>query len=174
MSAKPSKSAKKLTPQQESFARWVVRGYSYAAAYRRAYVVGPKTLDVTVWANASRLAANTLVKARIEELTAQAAKRAGVTKESMLAEMAFNREIALDAGNINAAISSSRDRARVGLLITDKLELTGKDGAALAVSSEVTLEDRSMNEIARRIAFALTKGKRASRVKGAPTSESSK
>lgn len=171
---KPAK-PKKCTPQQENFARWVVRGYSYAAAFRRSYAVGEKTLDSTVWDMASKTARNPVVAHRIEELTVQAAKRAGVTKESMLAEMAFNREIALDAGNINAAISSSRDRARVGLLITDKLELTGKDGAAIQVESELSLEDRSANEIARRIAFALQKGRRekASRVKGDPA-ESSK
>ena len=159
---------KKLTPQQESFARWVVRGFSYSAAYRRSYTVGEKTLDTTVWQEASRVARNPHVSARIEALQAEAAKRAGVTKESMLAEMAFNRELALDAGNINAAIASSRDRARVGLLITDKLELTtGKDGAALAVQTEVALEDRSLNEIARRIAFTLQKGMREKKTKAA-------
>lgn len=158
---------KKLTPQQESFARWVVRGFSYSAAYRRSYTVGEKTLDTTVWDTASKLARKPEVAHRIEQMQAEAARRAGVTKESMLAEMAHNREIALDAGNISAAVSSSRDRARVGLLITDKLELTGKDGAAVAVSTEMAIEDRSMNEIARRIAFALQKGRRAKKTEAA-------
>ena len=167
MAAKRAPSTKKLTPQQESFARWVVRGLSYSAAYRRSYTVGEKTLDTSVWDMASKLARSPSVSQRIEALQAEAARRAGVTKESMLVEMGHNREMALDAGLIGVAQTASRDRARVGLLITDKLELTGKDGAALAVSSEVTLEDRSLNEIARRIAFALSKGKRASSAKKA-------
>lgn len=151
---------KKLTPQQEAFARNVVRGHSQAEAYRRSYKVHPNTLPSTVWVNASKLAADANVSQRIEALKAEAAARAGVTRESMLAEMQSNREHALDQGNVSVAATSSRDRARVAGLLKEKLELTGADGAAIAVKTELELEERSMNEIARRIAFALQKGKR--------------
>lgn len=151
---------RKLTPQQENFARHIVRGYSQAEAYRRSYSVGPRTKPTTVWVESCKLAADPKVSQRITELTAQAAARAGVTRETMLAEMGFNRERAVDAGDNAAANTASRDRARVAGLLSDKLELTGKDGAAIAVKEEVSLEDRSINEIARRIAFTLQKGRR--------------
>jgi hypothetical protein len=53
---------------------------------------------------------------------------------------------------------------------SERVELTGKDGAALAVSSEVSLEERSMNEIARRIAFALQKGRRTKKAEASTAS----
>lgn len=109
----------KLTPQQENFARHVVIGFSASEAYRRSYVVRPKTKPASIWVNASKLSTNVKVSQRIEQLKAEAAARAGVTRESMLAEMAMNRALAIDAGEIAAANTASRDRARVGGLLKD-------------------------------------------------------
>lgn len=150
----------KLTPQREHFARLVVRGYTQAEAYRRSFNTRPGSAPSTAWVEGSKLANNPQVRQRIDELTAEAAKRAAVSRESMLLEMAQNRDLALDAGEIGPAVTSSRDRARVAGLLVDRLEHTGKDGAAIAVSEEVTIEDRSLNELARRIAFTLALGKR--------------
>jgi predicted ATPase with chaperone activity len=87
----------------------------------------------------------------------------------MLVEMAENRALALDAGELGAATTSSRDRARVAGLLKDRLELTGRDGAAIAVEQEVSIDERSSYELARRIAFALQLGRK--RTKSAPKDE---
>lgn len=91
---------------------------------------------------------------------AEAAARAGVTKETMLHEMAQNREIALELEQVSAAESASRDRAKVAGLLTEKVEHTGKDGAAIEVNEQLTVEDRGANDLARRIAFMLAHGSR--------------
>lgn len=44
---------------------------------------------------------------------------------------------------------------------TERVEHSGIDGAAIQVNEETTIEDRSMNEIARRVAFLLHKGMKA-------------
>jgi phage terminase small subunit len=149
-----------LTGQQEIFAREYVRCGVAARAYRRAYNVGATTKPETVWRKAVEVMANGKVTARIEELTKAAAARAGVTKESMLIEMAQNREMAIDAEQLSVAQSASRDRAKVAGILVDRSEVTGKDGSALLVEETVTLEDKSANDLARRVAFLLAKGAR--------------
>lgn len=130
----------KLTPKQEHFARLVVRGYSQAEAYRRSYNVRPGSLPVTAWVNASALAAKHNVALRIAELTEQAARNAMVTRESMLVEMAENRALALDAGELGAATTSSRDRARVAGLMKDEVG----DGRGMMVTIVIDQSDRSV------------------------------
>lgn len=155
----------KLTPQQENFARHVVRGHSQAEAYRRSYVIQPDTLDTSIHVNACKLAAKPNVAQRIDELRAKAAERAMVTRENMLVEMGFNHERAVDKGAVSAANTASRDRARLaGHLqpVRDPPKPPGAAGeAADHVDAELTIEDRSLNEIARRIAFTLTIARRA-------------
>ncbi len=41
-----------------------------------------------------------------------------------------------------------------------RLELTGRDGAAIQVEEQVTVEDRSRYDFARRVALMLSKGKK--------------
>ena len=64
----------KLTGKQESFARLVaLKNYTFADAYRAAYE--PRTgTDKTIWENASRVANDTKVSARISELRALSAE----------------------------------------------------------------------------------------------------
>ena len=62
-----------LTPKQEVFARKIVEGMSQADAYRSAYNC-TRTSDKTIWENASRLMADTKVKARVQELRDQLTK----------------------------------------------------------------------------------------------------
>lgn len=154
----PDAKAYVLSPAREHFAREVVRIGSQARAYRLAYKVRPDTKPETVWQAASRLAADAKVSARISALKAEAAEKAVISRASMLEEMDVNRRLALELDMPQAAASASRDRAKVAGLMVDKLEHTGKDGAALLVETTTTIEERSMNDLARRIAFALAEG----------------
>lgn len=61
-----------LTPKQEVFAQKIVEGMSQADAYRSAYSCS-RTSDKTIWENASRLMADSKVKARVQELRDQIA-----------------------------------------------------------------------------------------------------
>lgn len=154
----PDAKAYVLSPAREHFAREVVRIGSYSHAYRIAYRVRPDTKPESVHRAASALANDVKIASRIEELRAKAAERAVVTRASMLQEMEENRSFAMMLDNASAAHSASRDRAKVAGLMVDKHEHTGKDGAALQVQTETTIEERSANDLARKIAFALAQG----------------
>lgn len=61
-----------LTPKQEKFVQGIIEGMSQADAYRSAYST-KNMADKTVWENASRLMADSKVKARVTELRDQIA-----------------------------------------------------------------------------------------------------
>lgn len=158
MGAKRRANPDALTPAQEHFAREVVRLGSYSHAYRKAYKVRSTTKPESVNRIASALMSNVKIASRVEALKQAAAEKAGVTRVSMLNEMAQNRELAIELEQMGAAQSASRDRAKVAGLMVDKHEHTGKDGAAIQVQEEVTIEERSANDLARRVAFLLAQG----------------
>lgn len=149
---------RKLTPQRENFARLLITGYSATEAYRRSFVVHPDTKAATTWNDAYKLQRNPDVLARIEELGAQAASRAVISRESMLVEMGENRTLAVEAGKVSAAVASSRDRAKV--LGLHAIGPGGRGDEAARAGQEVSIEARSANDLARKIAFALAKGQR--------------
>lgn len=49
---------------------------------------------------------------------------------------------------------------------TERVEHSGKDGAAILVESEVTIEEKSANDLARRVAFLLAQGLRTKEKSG--------
>ncbi len=73
-----------LTAKQEHFAQLVASGIAYSEAYRQAYDVSPDASPVTAYVNSSKLAKNTKVALRIQQLqqvteTALAEKRLWTT-----------------------------------------------------------------------------------------------
>lgn len=60
------------TAKQDRFARFWAETGNQAAAYRKAYTVGDRTLPNTVWANASRIAALPVVRAAYRKYVEQA------------------------------------------------------------------------------------------------------
>lgn len=62
-----------LTPKQEAFARCLAEMGNAAAAYRKVYNVGERTLPASVWASASKLAALPQVRAKLRVFQEQAA-----------------------------------------------------------------------------------------------------
>lgn len=61
------------TPKQELFAKFLAETGNQAAAYRKAYNVGERTLPQTVWVNAAKVAALPCVRARVRYWQEQAA-----------------------------------------------------------------------------------------------------
>ena len=76
-----------LTSKQEAFAVAVAKGENASTAYRGAYDA-KNTSPAAVHVEASRLMANPKVSLRISELSAPAAKLAGLTVERTLQEVA--------------------------------------------------------------------------------------
>lgn len=72
-----------LTAKQELFAQNVVKGMSQADAYRSAYSTA-KMADKTIHENASRLANDSKVRARIDELRGQLASDTIMTAQKRL------------------------------------------------------------------------------------------
>lgn len=110
---------KKLTAQQDRFAREYVRIGNATRAYRAAYRVRETTKPETVWANASRLLADTLVAARIDAIKAEAAKRAGITVENRIAELETNIALARETDQVGAANQAILNQARLAGLLKD-------------------------------------------------------
>lgn len=72
-----------LTPKQERFVQNIISGMTQADAYREAYSTAKMT-DKTVWEKASRLMADSKVKARLTELRDQLAGESIMTAKERL------------------------------------------------------------------------------------------
>lgn len=72
-----------LTAKQEQFAQNIIKGMSQADAYRSAYSTA-RMADKTIHENASRLANDSKVSARIAELRGQLAKETIMTAQERL------------------------------------------------------------------------------------------
>lgn len=94
---------KALTSQQEKFAEGVANGKSQAEAYRAAYPKSQQWKQDAVWAQASRLMADSRVSTRVAEIRAELAKKSLWTREQsvkVLAEIAMAAE--KDADRVRA------------------------------------------------------------------------
>ena len=72
-----------LTPKQETFAQKIIEGMSQADAYRSAYSCA-RMSDKTIWENASRLMADSKVKARVQELRDRIASESVMSAQERL------------------------------------------------------------------------------------------
>lgn len=117
--------------KHERFAQAVAKGHSLSEAYELA---GYKPHD----GNASTLRGNQKVTDRIAELLERAAIRTEITVAGItdrLLAIAAKGEAAHDAPLLSVARASLMDAAKLNGLITDKAELSGKDGAPLKLAS---------------------------------------
>jgi phage terminase small subunit len=102
-----------LTEKQERFACALHETGNQAEAYRQAYPASVKWSDSTVYANASRLASNSKVLARLDALRTMQAEKSLLTVDTHLAELERLKVLALGAGNITAAIAAEVARGKV-------------------------------------------------------------
>lgn len=113
-----------LTPKQEAFAVAVAEGMTFKEAYEAA---GYSTNGAgrTTAENASKVARNPAVAARIAELRRPAAEAASVTLEGHLADMMRLRDRAEREGKYSAAVAAEAARAKAAGLLVDKVEHSG-------------------------------------------------
>jgi len=121
----PKRKAKpkaKLTAKREKFCQGIVSGMSQSDAYRDAYST-KNTSTKTIWENASRLADNSKVKARIAELRQPVAEKAQITLESHLDDLMKLRNLAVQEKQVSAAISAEIARGKASGVHVEKSQI---------------------------------------------------
>lgn len=162
-------------PRHERFAREYMRTGVQSKAYLKAgYQPGTRgSLD----ANASWLIRHPNVSRRIEELRRKMAQTTEVTLQSLLANLAEDRALARELGQVSAAVQANTVAAKlVGLLVDRKESGAPGDFASLQSADEVLeLVRRELgDETARALAGVLGKHEAAQEVSHAavePTHE---
>lgn len=132
-----------LTRKQDSFARSIAAGLPLSKAYRDAYDATSMQPPV-VWSEASRLAHNPKVAARVQELKAEAEERRRMA--------ALDREKAIIRRLEHEALTARTDGARV-----KALELLGKHLGMFTDRVVVDTHERTEEEIERAILGRLSR-----------------
>ncbi len=113
-----------LTPKQEKFAQEYVATSNASEAYRRAYNVKPTTKDCTTHANASRLLADSMVKARVQQIQASIVQRHQLSIDDIIDELEEAREMGKLTQQSSSMVSASMGKAKLLGLIIDRKEIT--------------------------------------------------
>jgi hypothetical protein len=132
-----------LTPKREKFAQAVASGLNQSDAYRASFEAGGmKASSINV--KASQLMADGKVRVRVEELRKPIAEAVGITLESHLRDLLALRNLAAKEKQMSAAISAEVARGKAAGVVVDRaaLELTGKNGAPIAMTAISTDEFR--------------------------------
>lgn len=130
-----------LTPKQEAFALAYVETGNASEAYRRAYDAG-KMKPETVTKRASELLANGEVTGRVQQLQAATVERHEITVDDLIRELEEARTAASNQEKPQAAamVAATLGKAKLLGMLTDKTELTGKDGGPVDHSIKVSFE----------------------------------
>ena len=123
-----------MTPKQEAFCLAYIETGNASEAYRQAYNAGKMKPD-SVNVNASKLLADTKVALRVAELKSELVERHKVTADTIAKMLREDREFAQECKTPGAAVSATMGLAKIYGLLTDKTELTGKDGNAIKIQT---------------------------------------
>jgi hypothetical protein len=121
--------------RHERFAKAFVRGIRASDAYRQAgYTHKPNS----VWACSSRLLGQAMVKRRIDELRAMQGVKHRITVDSLLSDLAQDRDLARRLEQPGAALQATQLMAKLTGFLVDRKE-TGLPGdfAALQTRDDV-------------------------------------
>ena len=129
----------KLTDKQETACQALIEnGGNQSEAYRTAFNADNMAPE-TIWKEACLLFKNPKVAVRVLELQAEHRERHNVTVDTITKELDENREVAKSEKQSAAMTAATMGKAKIHGLVTDKKELTGKDGAPIAIT-EVTFK----------------------------------
>lgn len=131
-----------LTPKQEAFALAYVETGNASEAYRRAYDCAPTTKTETINNKAHALLKKGEVRARVEQLQSKAVERHEITVDDLIRELEEARTAASNQEKPQAAamVAATLGKAKLLGLLTDKTELTGKNGGPIDHSIKVSFE----------------------------------
>lgn len=115
-----------LTDNQRKFVEGILAGKTASDAYRGAYDCS-NSRDASIWAAASAMRANTNVA-----IWLAAARKAGlghtvVTLSGHIAELERLREIAIESGNVGAAVQAEQLRGKAQGHYVERLEVSAAD-----------------------------------------------
>ena len=143
-----------LTEKQECFAAEVAKGANYTLAYRTAYPSSLKYPDKTVWSKGSTMAANGMVKERIEVLRAPALQETQYTvREAMRETDAYLLLAAEDRawGPVSAMLTH---KAKLKALLLTRVEVGGAgEFSAFNANQKMVALKALQDEIAKRKAL---------------------
>ena len=130
-----------LTPKQEAFALAYAETGNASEAYRRAYNA-EKMKPASVAVNASKLLAGAKVALRVRELQAKAVERHEITVDDLIRELEEARTAASNQEKPQAAamVAATLGKAKLLGMLTDKTEVSGKDGGPIDHSLRVSFE----------------------------------
>lgn len=128
-----------LTPKQEAFALAYVETGNASEAYRRSYNA-EKMKPSVIAVKASELLAHGNVSVRVKELQAAALDEHKITMSDILRELEEARVVALQQEKPQAAamVAATMGKAKLLGMLTDKTEVTGKDGGPIETVTRVT------------------------------------
>lgn len=147
-----------LTPKQEAFAQKYIELGNASEAYRQSYDAENMKSEA-IHVEACRLLQDPNVALRVKELKELHLKRHCITIDSITQQLMDDRQFAREKDQAAVALNATVHTAKLHGLLTDKTELTGKDG------KDLIPQERSTMEVARSIAFVLAS---ASQEKGNP------
>ena len=149
-----------LTPKRLKFVQGIAEGKTQTQAYRDAYNCA-NMQNKTIWANASRLAADSNVKAWIRLVELQAAKQVATTvaytKEQHLAELTQLQHEARQAGQYSAAINATVSKGKAAGHYIDYKEVTynNKTDTELLNQLRQLLGEQAAAEAARKLGYTV-------------------
>lgn len=120
-----------LTQKQEAFCLAYVETGIAAEAYRRAYNVRAATEHSSIYANASKLLADTKISLRIKSLQADAAKLSLYTVKAAFDDLTEDRKFARDQQNPSAAVAATKGKMALFGMDKQTVRHTGPDGEPL-------------------------------------------
>ena len=128
-----------LTPKQEAFALAYVETGNASEAYRRAYNavnMKPETVNRT----AKELMDSPKIAARVHEIKSAHVERHETTVDDILRELEEARALAAGGEKPQPAamVAASMGKAKLLGMLTDKTEVTGKDGGPVETVTRVT------------------------------------
>lgn len=130
-----------LTPKQEAFALAVASGKTQSDAYREAFNVRPNTKPTTVNVEASKLMSDPNISQRVEELRKPIANKAMITLESHIARLKELAELAIDQGQIAAAIKAEELCGKASGVYIEKRQITGENGGPIQHSVKLKFDE---------------------------------
>lgn len=126
-----------LTAKREAFAQAVASGKTQADAYRASFDAAKMKAE-TIQQAASRLMADSTVAARVAELRKPVVEAVQVTLEAHLRRLADLSGKAEQEGKYSAAVAAEVARGKASGLYVEKLEHSGKDGAPIDMSIQLS------------------------------------
>lgn len=111
-----------LTAQQMHFVELILTGKSASDAYRASYDCS-NSADRTIWARASELRNHSGVAVWLSAARKAGLDRAKITLEDHLSELARLREIALEKGNVGAAVLAETNRGKASNHYTENVRV---------------------------------------------------